>query len=115
MFISHVNSIEKIPLSGDALKNVSKQRAIGPEEGWDSHVMRVFTLAAGGHTPRHTHPWPHINYVLQGKGVLYHEGEETVITGGSVACVPPGTEHQFKNGSEENLVFICIVPKEGDK
>ncbi len=114
MYISHLNSVEKKVLSGDALKGVSKQTVIGPAEGWKDHVMRFFTLAPGGHTPRHSHPWPHINYVVDGEGTLFHKGETSPISKGSVAYLPPDTEHQFRNTGDRDLVFMCIVPKEGD-
>ena len=41
--------------------------------------MRLFTLKEKGNSPRHTHPWPHINYVVSGRGVLYIDGKENVL------------------------------------
>jgi quercetin dioxygenase-like cupin family protein len=114
MFRGHIDDIEKRKLAAPGLEGVWKQAPIGPKEGWEDHVMRVFTVEAGGHTPKHAHPWPHINYVLKGNGILHHDGERTAIRAGSVAYLPGGTEHQFVNDSDAELVFICIVPKEGD-
>jgi quercetin dioxygenase-like cupin family protein len=115
MFISHIDKIQKEVLGGEMLQGVTKQTAVGPEQGWEDHSMRFFTVSPGGHTPRHSHPWPHINYIVQGDGTLFHEGETDSITRGSVAYIPAGSEHQFHNSGTEDLVFICIVPKEGDK
>ena len=115
MFVGHIDEIEKKQLSSSELKGVSKQVPLGPEQGWEDHVMRVFTVQAGGHTPKHQHPWPHINYVIRGKGTLYHDGAATAIRAGSVAYMPGGTEHQFVNDSDSDLAFICIVPEEGEK
>lgn len=115
MFISHIDDIEKKKLSGDALSGVTKQTAIGPDQGWKDHVMRFFTLDPGGFTPQHRHAWPHINYIVAGSGTLYHEGKTSRITAGSLACVPADAEHQFRNTGEEEFVFICIVPEEGDR
>lgn len=112
MFLSHIDEIDKMKLDSTELEGVWKQVPIGPEQGWEDHVMRVFTVEAGGHTPKHDHPWPHINYVVQGRGKLFHDGEETEIRAGSVAYLPGGTEHQFVNDSQEDLAFICIVPRE---
>jgi quercetin dioxygenase-like cupin family protein len=75
--------------------------------------MRVFELEPGGFTPRHQHPWPHINYVVQGNGTLYLNGQENPIEAGSYAYVPGNELHQFQNTSNEVLKFICIVPSEG--
>ncbi len=114
MYISHIDESEKKHLEGEQLSKVIKQTAVGPEQGWDDYVMRVFTVGPGGHTPKHAHPWPHINYVLEGSGTLFHEGSESEIEKGSIAYVPEGTEHQFRNTGTADLVFICIVPKRGD-
>jgi quercetin dioxygenase-like cupin family protein len=114
MFISHIDNIESTKIESAKAEGVQKQVPIGPEQGWEDHVMRVFTVEPGGHTPRHAHPWPHINYVLTGEGELYHEGEASGVRPGSVAYLPGGTEHQFRNTGEEPLKFICIVPAEGE-
>ena len=113
MYISHIDSIKKNNLSGEGIQGVTKQVLLGPEQGWKGNVMRVFTLAKGGHTPQHKHPWPHINYILEGTGVLFHEGEETPLKRGSISFVPPNTEHRFRNTGDKDFVFICIVPEEG--
>ncbi|MEW5816256.1 MAG: cupin domain-containing protein [Spirochaetota bacterium] len=115
MFVSHINSIKSVPVVMDGVKDASKQVLIGPVEGWVDHVMRLFTLKEGGYTPRHSHPWPHINYITKGKGQLFLSGEEHPLTPGSVAYIPAGQEHQFSNNSPDDLAFICIVPKEGEK
>ncbi|SHK86527.1 cupin domain-containing protein [Desulforamulus aeronauticus] len=115
MFINHVNNIEKITMNAPGVNGATKQTLIGPAQGWEGWVMRQFSLAGGGHTPRHSHPWPHINYVLSGKGVLFLGGQEHTLEPGSVAYVPGDVEHQFMNKEEQELSFICIVPEEGDK
>ncbi|NLA92013.1 MAG: cupin domain-containing protein [Spirochaetales bacterium] len=109
MFIGHVDEIEKV-LVGD----VEKQILIGPQEGWSDHVMRLFTLKAGQSTPRHSHPWPHIIYVLEGEGLFFFEGEDNPIQSGSLLYVDPDSLHQLINKGEGELKFICIVPKEGE-
>lgn len=95
--------------------NATKQVLVGPEQGWQGWVMRLFTLDEKGHSPLHAHAWPHINYVVRGKGVLYLDGDHFDLEPGSVAYVPGGAEHQFSNSSTEEFAFICIVPEEGDK
>ena len=97
-------------------KDVNKKVLVGPAEGWEGWVMRLFTFAPGGHTPKHSHPWPHINYIVAGKGILYLDGKEHEVTAGSIAYIPGGKEHQFRNISEsDEFAVICIVPEEGEK
>ncbi len=116
MYVDHVDQITKQEMTNPGvLLNVMKQVLVGPEQGWQGWVMRQFTIGAEGYTPRHTHPWPHINYIVSGQGILFLDGQECQIKAGSVAYVPDNSEHQFKNSGAEDLVLICIVPEEGDK
>jgi len=97
------------------MENVIKKVLIGPQQGWQGWVMRQFDLAENGFTPRHTHPWPHINYIVSGTGTLYLDGQTYEVGPGSVAYVPDNLEHQFKNNGGDVFSFICIVPEAGDK
>lgn len=73
-------------------------------------VMRVFTVRPGGRTPRHSHSWEHEAYILSGRGRV--EGEsEFVVAPGDAVLVPPDEVHCFVNAGEEDLRFICMVPK----
>lgn len=115
MYVNTIKNIDKAAINMPGVSGAAKQSLIGPAEGWDGWVMRLFTLAAGGHTPRHTHPWPHINYIVSGKGLLFLSGQEHEVEAGSVAFIPGEAAHQFRNRGEEDFSFICIVPVEGDK
>lgn len=115
MYVNHVKDIEKMVPVAPGLKNAVRQVLVGPEQGWEGWVMRLFTLGESGHSPRHVHPWPHINYVVSGQGVLFMDEQEYPLEGGSVAYVPAGVEHQFMNRGKNEFAFICIVPEEGDK
>jgi len=114
MYVSSISRIKDLEVKAPGASQVLKKVLVGPKEGWDGWVMRLFTLKPGGHTPKHTHPWPHINYVTQGKGTLFAGGRENAVEAGSVAYVPADIEHQFINSGQEDFAFICIVPEEGD-
>lgn len=116
MYIGHVDQIEGLAMDKPGLMSkVVKKVLVGPAEGWQGWVMREFSLGVEGYTPRHSHPWPHINYIISGQGILYLDGREIAVKPGSVAYVPDNLEHQFKNNGTEVFSFICIVPEEGDK
>jgi len=110
MIVSHIDQVAAQKLMQADLKDVAKQVLIGPKQGWRDHIMRLFTVAPGGYTPRHIHDWPHINYVTQGSGVIYLEGKEHPLSPGSFAYVPAGAEHQFRNTGSAALSLICIIP-----
>lgn len=113
MYVNNINNIEAVNVNAEGAENVKKQVLIGPEQGWEGWIMRSFYLEKNGHTPRHQHPWPHINYILSGKGILYLDGEEYNVEPGSVAYVPDNKVHQFKNNGDEVFSFICIIPEKG--
>lgn len=115
MFVGNVKDLQEIKVSNPDAVNAFRKTLIGPKEGWEGWVMRLFSLKNGGKTPRHSHPWPHINYILRGQGVLFLDGKEYPIGEGAIACVPANSLHQFNSASNEDFDFICIVPEEGDK
>jgi quercetin dioxygenase-like cupin family protein len=98
----------------DGASNVFKKVPIGEKEGWDGYTLRTFTLGSGGYTPRHSHDWEHVNYIVRGKGKLMIDGKAQDIIERDFAFVPPNTEHQFSNPYDEEFEFICIVPNRGE-
>jgi len=113
-----VGKISETPIKSiDSIeaKDASIQVLVSPAEGWDSHVMRVLEVKKDGYTPKHQHPWPHINYIIEGQGELMIDGAKHLVEAGSYAFVPGNTLHQFRNVGKEVFKFICIVPKEGHK
>ena len=115
MIVSDEQKVSAVAINNPEVRNVDMKMLIGEKEGWADHVMRVFELGPDGHTPRHRHPWPHINYILEGAGILFMDGREHPVQSGGYAYVPAGVEHQFKNAGRSGFRFICIVPKEGHK
>ena len=113
--IGKVNALKSIELSGPLVKSASMKVLVSPNEGWKDHVMRVVELGKDGYSPKHSHPWQHINYVLEGKGELEIDGVVTPISVGSYAYVPENALHQFRNTGHEVFKFICIVPVEGHR
>lgn len=115
MVVSHKNKVEGVKIESSEVKDALMKVLISPTEGWEGHVMRVLELGVGGYSPKHTHLWPHINYIISGKGLLHLDGEDHELEAGSFAYVPGGKLHQFRNNGNEKFEFICIVPEEGHK
>lgn len=105
--------ISRQRIEGEDMKGVTKANVIGEQEGWENHTLRVFRVEPGGFTPRHQHDWEHVNYIIKGKGKLMIAGETREVKEHDFAFVPPNTEHQFRNESDEPFEFICIVPNRG--
>lgn len=113
MAIGHINQLAEKKIDHPEVKEAVMKVAISPKEGWEGHVMRIMEVGPAGYTPKHNHPWPHINYVIEGEGSLLLNGVENSIEAGSYAFVPPNELHQFRNTGDKTLKFICIVPEEG--
>lgn len=109
-----LNELDKIKVTMAGAKEVWKQVPISKNDGSPAFSFRVFTIESSGHTPYHTHPFEHLNYVISGRGVLVNEqGQEQEIKRGDFALVLPDEKHQYRNKSgSEPLVIICAVPKD---
>lgn len=113
MIVERDEKVDRIKISlPDAQKSFMKV-LVSDKEGWSDYVMRLLEIEEDGYTPKHDHPWPHINYITEGSGSLFLDGEEIPLEEGSFAYIPSGKVHQFKNSGNRIFKFLCIVPKEG--
>lgn len=113
MIVAHEKDVPAMAMQSPEVKAAAMKALISPREGWEGYVMRVIELGQGGYSPKHTHDWPHINYILEGSGSLHINGKDTLVEAGSYAYVPAGSLHQYKNEGSGKFRFICIVPQEG--
>ncbi|HKL47701.1 MAG TPA: cupin domain-containing protein [Candidatus Izemoplasmatales bacterium] len=111
--VKHLAETEKNRITNKQAKNAFMKVLVSEKEGWDDYVMRVVEVDKDGFTPKHQHPWPHINYVIEGKGDIMIEGENHSVKAGSYAFVPNDALHQYRNTGDQVFKFICIVPKHG--
>lgn len=110
MIVSNIRHIEEKKVEFAEAKGAFMKVLVGPAEGWESHIMRLFELEEGGYSPLHDHEWPHINYIIEGTGTLQIGDEIHDIEAGGYAYVPAGSRHQFRNTGKDRLKFICIIP-----
>ena len=112
MKITSLNQTPSIPMQMEGAVGVLKQVPLGVADGAPNFSFRVFTVAPGGNTPYHSHDSEHLNYILQGEGVLVDEaGQEHQVRAGDFSMVTPHEKHQYRNVSAtEELKFICAVP-----
>lgn len=115
MIVSNINEFEPQAIQSPGAENAYKRICVGPAEGWEGYVMRVINLGRNGYSPAHSHPWPHINYILRGKGLIKIDGTEYEVEEGSYAYVPEGVDHQFCNYNSDFFQFVCIVPERGEE
>ncbi len=109
-----LEDVKKEEMTMEGAERVSKQVPISKSDGAPSFCFRVFTIEPGGHTPYHTHNYEHLNYVINGQGVLVDvQGKEHRLRAGEFALILPNERHQFRNSSDtDTFVVICAVPNE---
>jgi len=113
MHITSLATAAKMKLGMEGARDVQKQLVISQADGTPAMSFRVFTIAPGGHTPHHSHPFEHLNYVIKGNGVVLCNDSEHDIKQGDFALILPNEIHQYRNTSTSKpLVVICAVPKE---
>ena len=112
MLTKRLSEVEKMIPQMQGAEGVYKQVPLSVKDGVPVFSFRVFTIKPGGHTPYHKHPFEHMNYVIEGTGVLVAVDKEYKLNKGDFALVPPDEMHQFKNTGNSELVIICAVPKE---
>lgn len=113
MNITNLKKVPKTTVDMEGAKGVQKQLMISKEHGTPNMSFRLFTLEPHGHTPHHSHPFEHLNYVIEGHGTLFGEDGEHKIKEGDFILVMPDEIHQYRNdSSSQPFIVICAVPKE---
>lgn len=110
MKITNYQDCPALRFESETIKGVTGRVVIGKEDSAENFCMRVFTVAPGGFTPRHTHSWEHEIFIHSGKGKVFQNGEWREVSSGTVLFIPGNEEHQFMNGGGEDFVFICLIP-----
>jgi len=95
---------------GGAAPGAVRRVLIGRDEGEQDHVVRYFTIPAGGHSAHESHAHPHSVVITQGGGqVLLGDTWHDLHVGDAVR-IDPNEVHQLRAKADEPLGFICIVP-----
>lgn len=102
--------VDQVPVDMPGSQGCKVRWLVGQPDGAPNFAMRQFEVAAGGHTPRHSHPYEHEIFVLEGEGVAVEGTTERRMRAGDVLYVAPDEIHQFRNTSGATLKFLCLVP-----
>ncbi len=110
MKLKQYAEVEATHFNTDIAKGVAARVVIGKADGAPNFCMRVFEIAAGGHTPLHSHAWEHEMFIHAGVGEVYGNGQWHPLRPGKVVLIPGNEEHQLRNSGPEPLVVVCLVP-----
>jgi quercetin dioxygenase-like cupin family protein len=110
MKVINYKDIMPVTMDNEVVKNVAGRVMIGREDGANNFCMRLFEMGRDGYTPKHSHDWEHEVFVHAGLGEVFIEDQWHPLSPGTAVFVPPRMEHQFRNISENSLIFVCLVP-----
>ncbi len=110
MKVKHHEHVTAAPVTMEGAKGCTVRWLVGDAEGAPNFAMRHFEVAPGGFTPKHSHPYEHEVFVLQGHGVVLEGSEEHTLRPGMVVFVQPDEIHQFRNTGSTPLKFLCLIP-----
>lgn len=117
--MASVTQMSEVPAAdvsqGTDVVGVVKRVLIGPRDGAPTFAVRLFSLAPGGHTLAHSHPFEHGVIVLAGEGTALTAAGPAPLRQGSVVFMPPGEHHQFRNTGSTPLDLLCVVPVHVEK
>ncbi len=112
MKIIRYTDVDVTHFDNDLAKGVDGRVLIGRKDGANNFCMRIFEIAPGGHTPKHSHNWEHEMFIHAGAGDIYCKGIWNSVESGYVIFVPANEEHQVRNSGQQLLKIICLVPPE---
>jgi quercetin dioxygenase-like cupin family protein len=113
MKVKAADAVEAQAVQVEGAKDVRIRWLIHGPDGAANFHLRRFEIAPGGHTPRHTHPWEHEIYILEGSGWAVSAQGDSPLSPGSAVFVEPGEVHQFRAGPG-GLQLLCIIPSSGE-
>jgi quercetin dioxygenase-like cupin family protein len=110
MLVRHADEMEGTPVEMEGADRVDMRLMVGRADGAPNFALRHFTVAPGGHSPRHSHDYEHEVYVVEGAGRIEQDGERHDLKPGDVVFVKPNALHQFVNTGDGPFKFLCVVP-----
>lgn len=110
MKVNHYEQVESQVVEMEGAKGCSVRWLVGEPDGAPNFSMRQFQVDVDGFTPRHSHPYEHEVFVLEGQGVVFEGNVEHPLQAGDVVFVKPDEIHQFRNTGNVPMKFLCLVP-----
>ncbi len=79
-------------------------------DGAPTYSLRMIEIEPGGNSPKHTHPWEHENFIVEGEGRVFIIDTWYDLKEGDVVFVPAGVIHQYMNAGSSIFKLLCGIP-----
>jgi quercetin dioxygenase-like cupin family protein len=89
---------------------VSKAVVLDESDGAPNFRMRRYRLEPGAEVPKHTNAIEHEVHTVTGEYVVGLGDEEHTVSEGDSLLIPADTVHWFRNETDEESAFVCMVP-----
>src|SRR5690606_36510560 len=94
--VAHYDEVTQVPVTMEGSSGCQVRWLVDESTGAPNFAMRQFEVAPGGYTPRHSHPYEHEVFVLEGQGTVLAGDKEHPLEPGKFVLVTPGEVHQFR-------------------
>jgi quercetin dioxygenase-like cupin family protein len=109
--VVHYTDVPALPVEDSGASGASIRWLIDAEhDGAPVYALRMIELQPGGHSPQHTHPFEHENFVVEGEGRVFIAGKWHDLKPGDVVFVPADVLHQYENTGTGVFKFLCGIP-----
>ena len=115
MKVAHYEKVTQAPVMIEGSSGCQVRWLVDETDGAPNFAMRQFEVAPGGYTPKHSHPFEHEVFVLEGSGVVLEGDREHTLASGDFVLVSPNEVHQFLNTGATPLKFLCLIPNSATK
>jgi quercetin dioxygenase-like cupin family protein len=110
MKVQNYQQVPSQPVEMQGSEGCTVRWLIGQSDDAPNFAMRQFEVSPGGNTPKHSHPYEHEVFVLEGSGTVLEGDKEHPLHAGDVVFVRPDEVHQFRNTGQAPLKFLCLIP-----
>jgi quercetin dioxygenase-like cupin family protein len=102
----------EIPLENIDSPAVDAKRRwlVTKERGSPNFTMAIVEVAPGGSTLRHSHPYEHAMYFLDGVGELLESNGTSPLSPWEAVYIAPDEIHQIRNTGKTTLRFLSVEP-----
>jgi quercetin dioxygenase-like cupin family protein len=116
MIIKHVKEIKGFDVKeaygqdaeGVSIRWISEKRT-GGDEYLHNFALRYFTFKPNAYMSPHKHPWEQEIAVTRGKIQVLGAVNDQILKEGDVAYFPANEVHGFKNLSNGESEFYCVI------
>ena len=115
MIIVNCDKVKAVENKGDMVKvsPVYRKSLMEGEDYEGYHIISV-TFEPGARLNFHTHTFPQILYITEGKGIVATREKEYMVTPGDVIFIPSGEDHWHGATKDSSFTHLAVYQGESE-